>query len=90
MNSHWAIHKGYWKVAGIWPIKLILSGHKILHWLVVMNTLEMRPSTNRREDRITQQLLAEIWQLRSIFHEVPRFCLHLLKSKGGVEMLKNL
>jgi hypothetical protein len=22
MNSHWAIHKGYWKVAGIWPNKI--------------------------------------------------------------------
>jgi hypothetical protein len=47
-------------------------------------------SSNRREDRIAQRLLAKTWQFPFLFYEAKRICLHLLKVAGAVENLKTL
>jgi hypothetical protein len=44
---------------------------------------------NRRGGRIAQRIVGKMWQFPSLFSEVLRFCLQLLKVKGAVEKIFN-
>jgi hypothetical protein len=46
-------------------------------------------SSNRKEDKIAQRLLAKTWQFPSLFYEAIHICLHLLNVAGDVENFKN-
>jgi hypothetical protein len=71
--------KGYWKASG----KFLKGIGKPL------GNAQITLSSNRREDRIAQRLLAKKWQFPSLFYEAKHICLHLLKVAGAVENFKN-